>query len=118
MKKMVLLAPLVLVGFAAFITVGGFVVQQLWNWLLPPLVGWPALTFWQALGILALCRILFGGFGMHGGRSRFRRRFRERFEARLEERFAELTPEERERFREHLRERWGCGPTTGEGQET
>jgi hypothetical protein len=37
--------------------------MHLWNWLLPPLFGWRQITFWQALGILALCRILFGGFG-------------------------------------------------------
>jgi RNA polymerase sigma factor (sigma-70 family) len=44
---------------------GGTIVRLLWNWLLPPLFGWPEVTFWQALGLLALCRILFGGFGGH-----------------------------------------------------
>ena len=63
-----------------FIAIGGEVVKQLWNWLLPPLFGWRQITFWQALGILALCRILFGGFGGRGsGRSNFRRRLRERW---------------------------------------
>ena len=53
-----------------FIALGGEVVRLLWNWLLPPLFGWAQITFWQALGLLALCRILFGGFGLHGsGRS-------------------------------------------------
>ena len=27
----------------------------------PALFGWRQITFWQALGLLALCRILFGG---------------------------------------------------------
>ena len=40
--------------------------MHLWNWLLPPLFGWRTLGFWQALGLLALCRILFGGLGGHG----------------------------------------------------
>ena len=38
-------------------------VRLLWNWLLPSLFGWRLITFWQALGILVLCRILFGGLG-------------------------------------------------------
>jgi hypothetical protein len=48
--------------------VGGFIVMQLWNWLLPAIFGWKAVTFWQALGLLALCRILFGGLGVGGAR--------------------------------------------------
>ena len=55
-------------AFLAFVALGGVVVQQLWNWLLPTLFAWPALTFWQALGLLALCRILFGGRGMRWSR--------------------------------------------------
>ena len=49
-----------------FIAIGGEVVMHLWNWLLPALFGWRLITFWQALGLLALCRILFGGFGGGG----------------------------------------------------
>ena len=80
------IAPLAIVGFAVFVALGGWVVRALWNWLLPPLFGWHTLTFWQALGLLALCRILFGGFGMNGGprrnaevRARIRQRMHERF---------------------------------------
>ncbi|MFA5909359.1 MAG: hypothetical protein WC815_11315 [Vicinamibacterales bacterium] len=39
----------------------------LWNWLVPGLFGLRQLGFWEALGLLALCRILFGGFGRGGG---------------------------------------------------
>jgi hypothetical protein len=92
-----------------FVFIGGEIVMLLWNWLLPPLFGWRAITFWQALGLLALCRILFGGFGSHGsGRSGFRRR--------MEERSEHLTPEERERFRQGIRERSGSGPSTSESK--
>jgi hypothetical protein len=109
MRKLIWLAPLMLAGFLLFIAAGGAIVQLLWNWLLPPLFGWRELTFWQALGILALCRILFGGFGLHGSsRSGVRRRMADRWEA--------MTPEERERFRHGLRARWGCGPQTGDSK--
>jgi hypothetical protein len=91
--------------FPIFIVVGGEVVMHLWNWLLPSLFGWHAITFWQALGLLLLCRILFGHFG--GGtytRSNIRRRMVERWE--------HMTPEEREKFRHGMRGR--CGPFRGE----
>src|SRR5258708_14152629 len=64
-KRWFWIAPLAIVAIPLFILVGGEVVMHLWNWLLPPLFGWRTLGFWQALGLLALCRILFGGLG-HG----------------------------------------------------
>ena len=108
-KKMIFIAPLAILGILVFIFIGGEVVLQLWNWLLPPLFGWRQITFWQAVGILALCRILFGGVGGHGWhRSNFRSRMKERCER--------MTPEERERFRQGIRAGWGFGPSTGESK--
>jgi hypothetical protein len=105
-RRIFFLAPFLLLGFLGLIAFGGFIVQQLWNWLVPPVFGWSVLTFWQALGLLALCRILFGGLSMHGGRGpRHRRRgFRRRWRP---------TPEERERFRRGIRERLGVEPSGG-----
>ena len=91
------LAPLALIGVAVFIAAGGGVVMWLWNWLTPALFGWHTITFGQALGLLVLCRILFGGFGMHGRRGR---RWRGR-------RWQRPTWEERERFKDAVRERYG-----------
>jgi hypothetical protein len=109
-KRLLFIAPLAILGMVLFIFIGGEIVLHLWNWLLPPLFGWREVTFWQALGLLALCRILFGGFGGRGsGRSSFRRR--------MDERCQHMTPEERERFRQGVRARWGFGPSTGESQE-
>ena len=108
-KKLLWIAPLAILGIALFIALGGAVVQLLWNWLLPPLFGWRLITFWQALGLLALCRILFGGHGMHGG-------WRPRWLRRMDERWAHMTPEERERFREGMRARCGFGPPPSESK--
>ena len=106
MKRHWLLKGLkVLVFVAALTATFGYIVMSLWNWLLPPLTGWHPVTFVQALGILLLSRLLFGGFRGRGGF--FRHRMRERFEA--------MTPEERERFRHGLRRRCGgnaAGPGT------
>jgi hypothetical protein len=118
-RKLLLFAPAAIVGLTLFIFIGGEIVRQLWNWLLPPLFGWREISFWQALGLLALCRILFGGFRMHGsgGRSDMRMRMRERVADRMADRVAErweqMTPEERERFRERLRQRCGFDPAEG-----
>ena len=119
--KWAFIAPLAILGMLAFMTLGGFLVRELWNWLLPSLFGWPQITFWKAVGLLGLCRILFGGLGLHhSGHSRFRRRMAERMgermEERLEERYVQMTPEERERFRQRLRERFGFGPSPGESR--
>ncbi len=47
----------------------GFVVQGLWNHLLPEILGVKAITYWQAIGLFVLCRILFGSFSFRGKRS-------------------------------------------------
>jgi hypothetical protein len=108
-KRLIFIAPLAILGMLLFVAIGGEIVLRLWNWLLPPLFGWREITFWQALGLLALCRILFGGFGFHGsGRSNVRRRMAERWE--------HMTPEERERFRQSWRGRCGFGPSTSENK--
>ena len=109
LKRLIFIAPLAILAIPVFIAIGGEIVLHLWNWLLPPLFGWRELTFWQALGLLALCRILFGGLGLHGsGRSNFRRRMKERCE--------HMTPEERERFRQRMRERFGFDASTSENK--
>ena len=83
-----------------FFTVFGYVVMRLWNWLMPALFGWHLISFWQAIAVLVLSKILFGGFhGRHGGHMSWRHRMKE-WEQRM-------TPEEREKFRQLMRERCG-----------
>jgi len=95
-RRWIYLVPLIVLGFLIFVAIGGVVVQRLWNWLLPGLFGWHAIGFWQALGLLALCRILFGGLGCHA-------RHHPRWRPRIGERWEQMTPEERERFRRGMR---------------
>jgi len=104
-RKLIFIIPAAILGILLFIAIGGEIVLHLWNWLLPPLFGWRQITLWQALGILVLCRVLFGGLGRHGsGRSNFRRRMQERCD--------HMSPEEREQFRQRMRDRFGFGPST------
>ncbi|ASU32988.1 hypothetical protein [Mucilaginibacter xinganensis] len=94
---------------AAFLSLISFVVMSLWNCLLPDILHVAAITFWQAMGIFVLCKILFGfgkggGPGKWGGGAPWMRR-------RMEEKFKAMTPEEREKFKEKWQNcghgRWG-----------
>jgi len=106
-KWMFVAAP---VGFVVFIAVGGEVVKLLWNSLAPELFGLRPVTFWQALGLLTICRILFGGFGLGGGGSH-----RSGSGRGMGERWVQMTPEERERMRQSWRGRFGFCPSGPSG---
>jgi hypothetical protein len=103
---------------AAFIWIGGQVVMHLWNWNLPAIFGWKAITFWQAIGLFALCRILFGDLGM-----RVRGPHRPYLWRRVSGRWERLTPEERDALRRKWASRCGGfdmdtpGPASGESKE-
>src|SRR4029453_7820221 len=83
--EVALLLTIVIAGF-------GQAVLQLWNLLMPELFGLRPLRFWQAVGLMALSWILFGGlrgFGMITGPGRHS----------TPDSWARLTPEESGRFR-------------------
>ena len=85
---------LVVAGIAAL----GAVVMLLWNWLMPELfIGARSIDYCQALGVLVLSKILFGGFrgGCHG-------RWHER-----RARWESMTPEERAELKGRFHGRWG-----------
>jgi hypothetical protein len=81
---------------ALFVALFSFVVMSLWNWLMPTLFGWRLINFWQAMGILVLSKILFGGFR---GRPALQWHWRHR----VMERWEQMTPDEREKFRRGVR---------------
>lgn len=81
----------------------GFVVMSLWNAILPVVLGVKAITFWQALGILLLSKILFGGFGRGGGFGHRRHEWRQQ----MQQKMSAMTPEEREKFKAEWKNRCG-----------
>jgi hypothetical protein len=101
MKRHGLFRVLKIALFATLaVTVLSFVVMGLWNVLMPTIFAVRAISFWQALGLLVLSKILFGGFRPHAeGGPRWRRRMMQRWE--------QMTPEEREKFKQGMRH--GCG---------
>jgi hypothetical protein len=97
-KKWFFKIPGILLMVIAAVAIFGYVVEQLWNWLIPAIVGWHPINFWQAIGILLLSKILFGGFRGRGG-NHWRHRMGERWE--------KMSPEQREKFSSAMRARCG-----------
>ena len=95
----------ILAGIAAV----GWLVMLLWNWLMPALfTGAQQIDYWHGLGLLVLCKILFGGLGGHGWRGR-------------REMWAHMSSEEREQMRQQFKGRWGgrfgAGPSVDSGAD-
>jgi hypothetical protein len=95
--------PLIPFAIAGFLALAGFIVMNLWNALIPVIFHLGVITFWQAVGIFILCKILFGfgRGGRGGGRGPWMRN-------RMEDRFKNMTPEEKERFKEQVKN-YRCG---------
>lgn len=102
MKRMkwVYKIPLVVAVAIAGVALFTYATQWLWNWLVPALFQGPQVSFWQALGLLVLSKILFSGLGGKGGSSGGGRHWKRKWAA--------MTPEERSRFKHRLQEKW-CG---------
>ncbi len=94
---------MVVLGVAAL----GWVVMALWNWLIPNLfVGGKEIGYMQAMGVLLLSKILFGGFKGHGG---WHGRWHHH-------RLQQMSPEEREKFQTGMR--GCCGKSKEENTES
>ena len=88
MKKL----KFILMGLLA-VTVLSTITMLLWNVLLPRIFGIASINFWQALGFLALSRILFGGMGA-GAMGRFHHHPHNP----IREKWTKMTPEQQRRF--------------------
>ncbi len=101
-KKLFFELPFIIIA-AIFLL--GFVVMLLWNFIFPAVLHAQRITYWQAVGLFLLCRILFFGFrrryGDHkpnmwrGGGSPWRQKW------------MNMNDEERAKFREEWKKRCG-----------
>ena len=89
--------------FAGAVLFFGAIVMGLWNAILPEVLGVKAITFLQALGILLLSKLLFGGFSGRrwGGRGH-------EWKKQMKEKWNGMTPEEREKFKTEWKNRCGA----------
>lgn len=101
--------------FFGMVALGSWVTMLLWNWLIPAVFGLGTITWIQALGLLALSRILFGNWGGRRGHHRKRKGYytKEMWKKRWQERMEKMSPEERERWKAKFGRRGGgrCGWT-------
>ena len=58
-KRMFFALPFIIIP-AIFLL--GFIVMLLWNFIFPSVLHTEKITYWQALALFILCRILFVGF--------------------------------------------------------
>jgi Ca2+/H+ antiporter, TMEM165/GDT1 family len=93
---------MILLMVIAAILVFGAVVMGLWNAILPAVLGVKAITFVQALGILLLSKILFGGF-RGGCKSGGGREWKQQMKAKWDT----MTPDERDNFKSEWKNRCG-----------
>ena len=108
-KKGVLIVPIFIGGFFLFT----WLIMLLWNGILPEITGVKTVSFFQAMGILALSKILFGFNSGWGGGSRYSRRKQQ-----MEEKLQHMTPEEREQFKTEWKNRCGGRWSRFEKDET
>ncbi|PJJ84141.1 hypothetical protein [Mucilaginibacter auburnensis] len=95
---------------ATFLSLISYAVMLLWNWLIPGIFGYSIITFWQAMGLFILSKLLFG-FGRGGGRcGPFGGGGAPWMKRKMEEKLRNMTPEERERFKQKMQERCGNHP--------
>jgi hypothetical protein len=92
------------IAIAAGIFIFGSLVMFLWNSILPVVFGISTITFWQALGILVLSRILFGGF--KGGHGHCHSHTGHHWNGK----WMHLSPEERKKMKEEWRNRCSTQP--------
>lgn len=85
-----------------------WITYLLWNWLVPVLFQGPIISYWQALGLLVLTKILF--FGIGGKRGCYSEGSQQPYwKHRFYEKISSMSPEEREAFKQKMRDKW-CVP--------
>ena len=101
-KKIRPLKVMVMLSMAAlFLAAVGGLIMFLWNYTLPHLIGVRSISFWQAVALFVLLRLLGGGFRWRafggGGRHRGRGRY-------WKEKWMNMSEEERTHFKNRWKE--------------
>jgi len=68
-----------IIAAIVFLLLFGYGFMLLWNWLMPDVFGLPALSYWKAVGILVMAKILFGSFEGMGSKKGSKKHNRTRF---------------------------------------
>ena len=82
--------------FLAMIAIVGLAVMELWNWLIPELFNGNMINYWQALGLLALARLLTG-FGKGG---------MQHWKQKMTGGWSSMSDDDRDELRAKFKDRW------------
>lgn len=77
-------------------------VMYLWNTVLVTVLYVSVITYWQALGIFVLSKLLFGG-NMMGGRHN-----KGGMNRHMRDKFMNMTQEEKDSFKQQWKEKYNC----------
>lgn len=115
-KGKFLIAVLVIAGLFLL----PYIVMLLWNGILPEVIGVKTITYWQAVGIFILCKLLFGGFKGGGNHHHKKHKMikkhfknccnnndnKSSMKEALRDKFMNMSDEERENFRQKWKDRF------------
>ena len=86
-----------LVGLLLIVAGISAVVMALWNWLMPAIFGLGVISFWQALGIFLLSKLLFGRLRLeHENHGEMKQEKLSKNP--IHDKWMIMTPEQREKF--------------------
>lgn len=93
---------MILIGLS-IVALLALAVMALWNWLIPAIfAGGPVISYWQALGLMVLSKILFGGLKPpHSPPACFSDK-KEEWKQKLREKWSCMDPEKKEKIRNHM----------------
>lgn len=93
MRKLIFLK--IAAGILVFGTAATYITMLLWNWLMPEIFGLTQITFWQALGLLLLSKLIFG---FHKGGRKHDHDWKKKWE--------KLPAERREQWKQRFADKW------------
>jgi len=100
-----IITPLVIGGIFSV----SAIVMLLWNWIIPEISPLSSITYWQAMGLFILSRILFGGFRFRRHHQAVNRHFSNH--AQFRDKLMDMNDEERQQFKNQWKQRC-CKPPT------
>lgn len=104
MKKIYIIQGLKIFVFGSLALFAfGYITMELWNWLMPNIFGLTEICWMQAMGLIILSKIFFGGFkgkkccGNNAVKQKMEKHFG--WKEKMKDRYATMSDEEKEKFK-------------------